>query len=158
MTHNFTASTATRFRRCRGHKSNIARVDQTKTKLFSSFFHQSCVCHHNWHLNDAASMAMAIWRQARERCDKLSSDFLLFVPSFCCAVHRMLSYVWQVFAISDIYYYYYFTSSFMLSVERKRRARNRKGKKLYDGEPYTMETKIGLLKEIEWTQRTTNMK
>lgn len=155
FTNELTASAARRFKQFRGRKSNVARVNQTKTKLFIPFFHQSCVCHRNWHLNDGIDGRLATSEP------KMRQTFfwflLLFVLPLCCAVHRMLSYVWQVFSISD-FYYYYFSPSFTFSVEQKRETRDRRGKKLYDGEPHTMETKIDLLKEFVWTRRTTNMK
>lgn len=42
-------------------KLNVARVRRTKTELFHSCYHQSCVCHRNWHLNDGCD---AVWPQA----------------------------------------------------------------------------------------------
>lgn len=63
------------------------KPNQTETKLFISFAHQSCVCHHNWHLNDGVDAI--VWPQATAAATRDMTNFLLIFSCLflacCCA-------------------------------------------------------------------------
>lgn len=152
-TNELTASAARRFQQFRGRKSNVASTKPKLNYLFLSSINLVFVIA----IGIWMTASMAVRPQASQRCDKLSPDFFSCLFCRCAALRTKCCRTCDKCSQFRTLIIIIFLRRLCFRW-RENGKQETGGKKLYDGEPHTMETKIDLLKEFVWTRRTTNMK